>query len=301
MSTSNDNQIEPSSDRPRWLVRIEETIEEERDEFASESPYYEIIRDLLLAPKDDSKAVSQAVSRFYDLYAAGAEDEIRKPPEYSAGHKLNTIASIAFETAADALFTTDQHDRLAKLLIGIKDQAAHEYDTEDPKFVYYGWGLETAASESWNAGHVDASTQKFATEPESVWTESWINKAALLAKLFKAGLLEADAPRWIANDFERAFESNTPGNVTSDIGRQAQVLALVNYILIAGESFVKEAKTPSQKWHFELDAKKWRLWASKLRDVADAVDENARWDLKARAQKAYDKMVELYPEAFKDE
>jgi hypothetical protein len=130
MSTSNDNQTEPSSDRPRWMVHIEETIEEERDEFASESPYYEIVRDLLLAPEDDSNAVSQAISKFYGLYAAGAEDEIRKPPEYSAGHKLNSIASIAFETAADVLFTTYRHDRLSELLFGIKEEAAHEYNIE---------------------------------------------------------------------------------------------------------------------------------------------------------------------------
>jgi hypothetical protein len=114
-------------------------------------------------------------------------------------------------------------------------------------------------------------------------------------------LLDSDGPRWITDDFERAFESTTPGDVTSDIGRQAQVLALVNYILIAGEAFAKEAKTPSQKWHLELNAKKWRLWASKLREVADVVDEDAKWDLKERAQKAYNKMVELYPEVIQDE
>jgi hypothetical protein len=75
----------------------------------------------------------------------------------------------------------------------------------------------------------------------------------------------------------------------------------VNYILIAGEAFAKEAKTPSQKWHLELNAKKWRLWASKLREVADIVDKDAKWDLKERAQKAFNKMVALYPEAFQDE
>jgi hypothetical protein len=98
----------------------------------------------------------------------------------------------------------------------------------------------------------------------------------------------------------RAFKSNAPGDVTIDIGRQAQVLAVVNYILIAGEAYAKEAKAP-QRLHLAVDANKWRLWASKLREVADVVDQNAKWDLKERAQKAYDKMVELYPEAFEDE
>jgi hypothetical protein len=113
-------------------------------------------------------------------------------------------------------------------------------------------------------------------------------------------LLEENCPHWFANDFEEAFKPTAPGDVTIDIGRQAEVLALVNYILIAGEAFAKEAKEP-QRWRLVLNANKWRLWASKLRDVADVVDKNAKWDLKERAQKAYDKMVELYPEAFEDE
>lgn len=169
MSTSNDIQTEPSSDRPLWLVHIEETIEEERDDLFSHSPFYEIVRDLLLAPEDDSHAVSQAVSRFYDLYAAGANERTREPPEYFAGHYLNSIACVAFETASEVPFDTYQHDRLVEFLIGIKKGAADEYDTEvscprcslkplflttakDPKFVYYRWGLENAADEHWNHG-----------------------------------------------------------------------------------------------------------------------------------------------------
>lgn len=122
----------------------------------------------------------------------------------------------------------------------------------------------------------------------------------MIAKLFKEGLLDDDGPRWITGDFVRAFKSNAPGDVAIDIGRQAQVLAVVNYILIAGEAYAKEAKAP-QRLHLAVDASKWRLWASKLREVADVVDKNAPWDLKERAQEAYDKMVELYPEAFEDE
>ncbi|KAM0342117.1 hypothetical protein ACHAPU_009731 [Fusarium lateritium] len=183
MTTSNEDQGKLSTNLPSWLVHIEERIEEERDEFRLESPYYEIVPE--------------------------AEDEIRRPPEYSAGHKLNTIASVAFETADEVFCTTYQHDRLAELLIGIKKEAAGEYNIENPKFVYYAWGVDNAANESWNAGHVDALTQGFATEPKDVWAEAWINTAALIAKLFQGGLLDADGARWIADDFERAFDANT--------------------------------------------------------------------------------------------
>lgn len=170
MSTSNDTQIGIPSDRPRWLVSIEQTIEEERDELFSDSKFYELVRDLLLAPENDSHAVSQAVSSFYNLYAAGADERTREPPEYFAGHYLNSIACVAFEMASEVPFDTYQHDRLAELLIGIKKGAADEYDTEvryprwllkalfltkvkDPKFVYYGWGLYNEAREKWNACH----------------------------------------------------------------------------------------------------------------------------------------------------
>ncbi|KAH6960429.1 hypothetical protein DER45DRAFT_557737 [Fusarium avenaceum] len=300
MSTSNDNQTEIPSDRPSWLVHIEQTIEEERDDLFSESPFYEIVRDLLVAPEDDSHAVSQAVSSFYNLYTARAEERSRKPPEYSAGNYLNSIACVAFEMASEVPFDTYQHDRLAELLIGIKKGAADEYDIEDPKFVYYGGGLYSEAREKWNACHVDFYTQKRATEPDSVWTGSWIGIAALLAKLFKAGLLEENCPHWFAKDFEDAFKPTAAGDVTIDIGPQAEVLALVNYILIAGEALAEQAKEP-QRWRLVLNANKWKLWATKLREVADVVDRNAPWDLKERAREAYDKMVELYPEAFEDE
>ncbi|KAF5672783.1 hypothetical protein FHETE_3617 [Fusarium heterosporum] len=289
MTASKKDQEKSSSDRPSWLIHIEERIEEERDEFPLECPYYEIVRDLLLVPKEDNNAVSQAIHKFYDVYTTEAENEIRRRPEYSAGHKLNTIASVTFETADEIFYTTYQHDRLAELLIGIKREAANEYNIENPKFVYYSWGVENAANESWNAGHVDALTQRFATEPKEIWAEAWINTSALLAKLFQGGLLDADGARWIADDFERAFESDIPGDVRSDIGRQAQILALVNYIIIAGEIFVKKVRRPSQTW---------KLWASKIKGVADTVDKDTRWDLKGRAQMAYDRMVELYPEAF---
>lgn len=97
---------------------------------------------------------------------------------------------------------------------------------------------------------------------------------------------------------EKAFEGKTSGDVKTDAGRQAQVLAAVNHILLAGELFVEGAKSPLRKWKFELNATKWKLWASKIKAVAETVDENARWELKEKAQKAYEKMVELYPEAF---
>lgn len=122
---------ETKTDRPRWLINVDEYIEEEQDIYPSVAPYYEIVRDMLLEPEDSDSAVPNAVTKFYDLHTAAIEEEMAKEtsePEKLAGYKLNTIADIAFEIARDVFYTTFEHERLAKLLIGIKKGAANEYD-----------------------------------------------------------------------------------------------------------------------------------------------------------------------------
>ncbi|EMT61140.1 hypothetical protein NOF04DRAFT_9269 [Fusarium oxysporum II5] len=297
MDNSEITEVAQPSDAPSWLKFLDERIEEERDGLFSESPSYEIVRDLLVASEDDDTAVSQAVTKFYDLYKAEAGRQ-SKMPDHGAGYYLNTISLIAFEVAPKVWYASWRHDRITEFLIAIKDGAAKEFDEEDPQFVWIGWGLQAAASESWNAGHVDTYTAKNSQEPEDVWAGEWFSSCALLAKLFRGGCLDNDGQHWITKDLERTFEVCTSGDIKTDAGRQAQVLAAINHILLAGEVFVKGAKNPLPKWKFELNATKWKLWASKIKEVAETVDETARWDLKDRAQKAYEKMVELYPEAF---
>ncbi|RSL90926.1 hypothetical protein CEP51_000481 [Fusarium floridanum] len=143
------------------------------------------------------------------------------------------------------------------------------------------------------------SDNEFRTASQA--SESWVNRSALLAKLFSAGLLDADGTRWISGDFESAFETRTSGDLSSNIGRKAQLVAQANYILIAGDTYIKEVRHPSKKYRVEVTPARWKLWASKLQEVADAASMDTEWDLKSRAQKAHDKMVELYPEAFKRE
>jgi hypothetical protein len=128
--------------------------------------------------------------------------------------------------------------------------------------------------------------------------DTWLSTTALIAKLFQADLLGAYGPLWLSADFIRAFETHTDGDYTKHPVRQSQILAVANYILLAGEAFAKDAKISSPERRYDLDAEKWKLWAGKLREVADTVDETAGWDLKGKTQKAYDRMVELYPEAF---
>ncbi|KAF4332553.1 hypothetical protein FBEOM_13652 [Fusarium beomiforme] len=300
MDNSKTSQSEQTSDIPSWLEFLNQRIEEERDELFSEAPSHEIVRDLLTAPEDDASAVSQAVTKFFTLYKSEA-DQLSKLEEQGAGAYLNSISTIVFEVATKVWYTSWKHDRLAEFVIAIKRGAADDYNEEDPQFVWIGWGLEAAAAEQWNAGHVDTYTAKNSTEPEDVWAGEWFSTSGLIAKLFQGGCLDNDGHFRITKDLERTFEGCTSGDVKTDAGRQAQVLAAVNYIILAGETFVKGAKNPSPKGNFELSARKWKFWASKIKEVAETVDKDARWDLKDRAQKAYDKMVELYPEAFSSE
>ncbi|KAI1068175.1 hypothetical protein LB507_004375 [Fusarium sp. FIESC RH6] len=284
---------ENNADRPRWLINIEKNIEEGLNEATSTSPCYEIVRDLLLAPEDSDTAVPDAVKRFYDLYISTADSERREPPDYMAGFKLNSMASIVFETVRDVFYTTFEHDRLAEFLIGIKEGAAAEYDFENPQFVYHGWGLEAIVEESWNASRVDGETHHLADEPERIWSEGWLNISALISKLYRQGLLDTDGALWVSTDLQNALETKEDQNVSSDAGRQAQVLAAINHILIAGEVFAKDVKAASVKENADLNAEKWKFWADRMKEIADMVDESARWNLKERAEEGHDKMEEL--------
>ncbi|ENH61719.1 hypothetical protein FOC1_g10016546 [Fusarium oxysporum f. sp. cubense race 1] len=290
-----------SSDSPRWLKYIEEMIEEEEDEVDSEAIYYEIVRDLLLSEQDLDKAVSEAIQRFYDHYVAGFSEEDlggREPPEYDAGGYLNSIAVIVFELVAKIPFTDPKQDMLSKFLIGIAKNAADSFDEKNPRFVCWSWGIQAAAVERWNACHIDAGRLDREGPAVDGAIDIWLSTTALIAKLFQADLLGAYGPLWLTYDFIRAFKTHTDGDYTKHPVRQAQILAVAIYILLAGEAFAQDAKISSPERRYDLDAENWRLWASKLKEISDTVNEDVRWDLKGKTQKAYEKMVELYPEAF---
>lgn len=143
-SKSNDAQPLLPSDRPPWLIYVEDRIAEENDQFYSGAIYFEIIRDLLLAPNDDDTAVPRAIKRFNEHYVAGFAGEDfgrRQPPEYAAGDILNEISIAVFETVGKVSFTDIRHDRLADFLIGIKRDAADEFRKEVSPFKLFTIGF----------------------------------------------------------------------------------------------------------------------------------------------------------------
>ncbi|KAF4975628.1 hypothetical protein FZEAL_7619 [Fusarium zealandicum] len=288
-----------SPERPTWLTYLDGRIQEEKRDFDSNVPHYEIIRELLVATDHEHDAVPRAIHKFQDLYVSGFAGEdlgMREPPEYAAGAEFGGLAEIVFNTVGEVPFLDVRHDRLADLLIGIKKASASEFSPQNPQFVYYGWGLEAAAAENWNAKQVDGGMQGPRAETLPQCAEEWLSISALLAKLYKGGLLDRDGPLWISGDLERAFESRPVGDISTDLARQAQVLAIANCILIAGEPLAEEVRAPSQKRRSEFNQERWKLWATKLDEAAQAVAEDSNWDIKSRLQMAHDKMVELYPE-----
>ncbi|KAF5251233.1 hypothetical protein FANTH_3668 [Fusarium anthophilum] len=293
-----------SSDSSKWLKHIDGMIEEDEDEeneIDSEAIYYKIVRDMLISEENPDNAVSGAIQKFYDYYIAGFSGEDfggREPPEYDAGGTLNSIADIVFELVAKIPFTDLKQNILSNFLIGIAKNAADSFDEKDPRFVCWSWGIQAAAVERWNACHIDAGRLDREGPAIDEAIDRWLSTTALIAKLFQADLLGAYGPLWLSNDFIRAFKTHTDGDYTKHPVRQAQILAVANYIFLAGEALAQDAKIASPERRYDLDAENWKLWASKLKEVSDTVDENVRWDLKEKTRKAYEKMIELYPEPF---
>ncbi|KAF5001634.1 hypothetical protein FGRMN_940 [Fusarium graminum] len=298
----NDQNYEQSSAGiPNWHTYLNTRIEEEKEEAFPEDLYYEIIRDMLLQSENSEKAVSEAIDKFYKHYLAGfsrGDFGGRKPPEYEAGAELNSISTIVFETIAEIPFADPKQDILSCFLLGIAKNAADEFDKRDPQFVCYIWGIQTAAVSRWNAYHVSTGPGDYERPGVTEAVDIWLSTSALIAKLFQADLLGEYGPLWASADFRDALEKNVDDNLTTLPFKQAQILAAVNYITLAGEAFAKEAKDSSKTRSYELNAARWKLWASKFQEVSDKIGEDAGLGLKQRAKEAHNRMVELYPEAF---
>ncbi|KAI1068176.1 hypothetical protein LB507_004374 [Fusarium sp. FIESC RH6] len=283
---------------PTWLSYIENSIEEEDDVYGSNAPYYEVIRDLLLDSSAQDEAVEQAIKRCCDQYTgevdernARIDEDDPEPPqreEYNYNLLLGTMTALVFEMMGELPYLDTKTNTLSKFLVGLAKHA------EDKPRKEKSGDLISAVRETWHASHADnLPVDADGSNAEEVM-HRWLNVASLIAQLFKADLLENFGSRWIAHDFTAALEKRRDGDVTKHPIKHAEVLAVVNYMLIAGEPFAEAAKAGKDG----MTAERWRLWAEEMKKVADVADGSVRWDLKERARKASDIMVELYPEAF---
>ncbi|KAH7196530.1 uncharacterized protein B0J16DRAFT_408239 [Fusarium flagelliforme] len=290
--TVQDTKQEP----PTWLSYIENCIEEEEENFESNAPYYKIIHDLLLRSEAPNEALEQAIKRSYDQYTgeiddynSRIDDEDPEPPkrqEYDFNLLDNTMTELVLEMMGELPYLDPKTDMLAKFLIGLNKYTKNMCRKSSGDII-------SAVREAWDASHADSMSFNADHSGVEGAIHRWLNVASLIAKLYKADLLEDYGQMWVAHDFRRTFEERSDGDITKQPIKQAQVLAVVNYMLIVGEPFAEAAKAGKD----EMTAEKWRLWAKEMKKVADVVDESVRWDLKERARKASAMMVELYPRA----
>ena len=141
---------------PAWLIHIEKCIEEEEENFESNAPYYEIIRDLLLRSNEPDEAIAQALKRSYDQYTgeiddynSRIDDEDPEPPErqeYDFNILDNTIAELVLEMMGQLPYLDPKTDMLAKFLIGLNKYTKHMRRKSSGDMIY-------AVREAWDASH----------------------------------------------------------------------------------------------------------------------------------------------------
>ncbi|KAF5020723.1 hypothetical protein F66182_7225 [Fusarium sp. NRRL 66182] len=297
-------EIDTVTHKPPWLIKVEDEIIAQNEDVCIESIIveWETIRDVLLSSDSDQVATQDAAERllkhYETQYSQGEGQSITDASEIekTSGLDLNSLSLNLFQLAGQVPYISQEHDRLASLLVSLKENASKEVSQEHPQFVFCQWGLEAAAKESWNGFDEFETDNEYRSAQES--SEAWISVSALIAKLFKAGLLDKETPNWISREFEDTFETATQDENASTVGRRGQILATVNYILISGEAFVHEFRTPSHKWRHELSPKKWKLWTEKLQETANSIGNDEVWHVKDKVVAAHARMIELYPEAF---
>jgi hypothetical protein len=124
----------------------------------------------------------------------------------------------------------------------------------------------------------------------------------LFAKLLAAGVIRVTVLKMISYDLHMLLgKRDKMKPPSSEFERQHHSSVWAENILIAGQELAKEVKSPCGELKFPLTKVEWKAGAEHLAKVAEAVPEDAPWDLKPRAQKAYEQMRELVPEAFVEE
>ncbi|KAF5229135.1 hypothetical protein FAUST_10607 [Fusarium austroamericanum] len=289
----------------KWLTFIETSIEEQQDErdIDNEAPYYEAVRDMLLHQGNSDEAISQAIERCYNHYmtsidvenARWEEDGDKGPHKYDTTAILNSITTIVFDTVYELPYPDSKAEILSQFLIGMAKDIPPKCKQEGADPARQFDGIQMAAREAWERSHADRFTLDQERPDAEEIAHVWLNTASLIAKLVQQDqdLLAGYGSLWVSHDLEKAFETFTKGDITKHILKQAQILAVANYILIAGDAFSKVMSLTKMARNYKINAEKWKNWTSKLKEMADAVDKDARWDLKERLQKAHNKMVEM--------
>ncbi|KAM5370903.1 hypothetical protein ACJZ2D_008336 [Fusarium nematophilum] len=288
-----------------WEPYVEEKIKKEKsDPLYSSASYYRIVRDLLRAPGDEYAGVSHSVQAFYEHYKSKFGREASDGRRTFDGWMLSETAQFAVGMVHEVALTEVELDRLVNFFVGIKNAAATDINDKDRKFTYHRHNLEQAVHftlpDCRVNGRIAEEDLGGQTVAEAIVV--WFRMSTFAAKIFQAGLADKEGPCWAFQACEFGFsKANKRYKGLDNIGRQAQLVSIANYILIAGDAMARAAKAKPTHWWVEISPMtpaKWRFTAKKLKEVADTVDEDVGFDLKNKAQNAHERMVELWPQAF---
>ncbi|CAH0052201.1 unnamed protein product [Clonostachys solani] len=303
----------PTQEKPKWQLYLEkEELELEWPEVITDD-LFPIATSLLLDDGDPVAASQKAAREFMDILVNKwvPKDTQRRtydepddtPPLYTEEQSLNSnfqcLGDFIYGLVPELPYPSIEHDKILYFLLHIKELGNQaNFDSQknsDLKSFHYG--LECDASE-W-AGAVDVpptleeSEKHLCDRPRSLY--------AMLAKLLAAGVMRVRILKLISYDLHMLLGIDKRKPPPSEFERQHHSSVWAEYILIAGQELAKEVKNPCGELKFPLTAVEWKAGAEHLAKVAEKTPEDAPWDLKRRAQNAYQQMRELVPEAFVEE
>lgn len=102
--------------------------------------------------------------------------------------------------------------------------------------------------------------------------------AACFAMLFRAGALGIRGSQIAALELAHGLTPEPKKrDASSELSLRCRADIAAQYILIAGETMVKEVKSPSVRPKYPLRRKEWKIWAACFKHLAETLPEDAEW------------------------
>jgi hypothetical protein len=114
--------------KPKWQVLLEEQLEPDASDI--EMALLVIMRTLLAAPDDDTSVTDRSIQHIRKYYTDKCQEEEctwMQSPDHGVEALFHGISYFAFELASEIPFTDPRHERLAYLLVGLRDTASSAF------------------------------------------------------------------------------------------------------------------------------------------------------------------------------
>ncbi|KAK5987798.1 hypothetical protein PT974_11932 [Cladobotryum mycophilum] len=251
---STDTDDSPTQDKPRWLMYLEEEILADEDTFDDASSPGVL--------KDSYIPNLYNCTKLYDKTAVGF---------------LNLFTHFCYELAGQVQFPSLEHERLALLLIRIKELGPQAFEVENPDFESYDEALLMTAEDCWNAYQVPSSPTMPRLREKC---NASLGVAAFSSKLFAVGILRERGAEFasvqIGDGLKLRKQAKSP---KSELGQFCMAEIAAQGILISGTALAAYLREPKSAY----------------------LPGKTEWGLKKDAGMTYARMAELFPEWFVEE